>query len=149
MRKERINHFRNEFRFLSNFTSCDVVYEGRVYSSVEHAYQALKTEIDTERRWVGDASTPGKAKRRGQNIHLRKDWGEVKLEMMLLLVRQKFGSDPLKRKLLDTGDAELVEGNWWGDTFWGPYNGKGENHLGKILMKVREERRRYDSEKGD
>jgi predicted NAD-dependent protein-ADP-ribosyltransferase YbiA (DUF1768 family) len=41
--------------------------------------------------------------------------------------------------LIDTGDQELIEGNWWGDVIWGVCNGKGENHLGKILMEVRKE----------
>lgn len=41
--------------------------------------------------------------------------------------------------LINTGDAELIEGNSWGDTFWGECNGIGENNLGKILMKIRKE----------
>lgn len=57
------------------------------------------------------------------------------------LLRIKFsGIDPfLTRALLETGDAELIEGNTWNDTFWGVCNGEGENNLGRLLMKVREE----------
>ena len=45
----------------------------------------------------------------------------------------------LGNKLLETGNQELVEGNTWGDIFWGVCNGKGQNWLGKILMMVRDE----------
>ena len=51
----------------------------------------------------------------------------------------KFNIPELKQKLLETGNTELVEGNTWGDTFWGVYNVEGENILGRLLMKVREE----------
>lgn len=49
----------------------------------------------------------------------------------------KFAEPGLQAKLLETGNEELVEGNYWGDTFWGVCRGRGENHLGKLLMKVR------------
>jgi predicted NAD-dependent protein-ADP-ribosyltransferase YbiA (DUF1768 family) len=56
------------------------------------------------------------------------------------LVRQKFSKDPvLRQRLLDTGDQDLVEGNTWGDTFWGVCRGQGSNWLGRILMDVRAE----------
>lgn len=55
------------------------------------------------------------------------------------LLREKFQRKDLKQKLLDTGDAELIEGNTWGDTYWGMVGNKGHNHLGRLLMKVREE----------
>ena len=60
---------------------------------------------------------------------------------MKILLRQKFGDAWLRAKLLATGDAELIEGNYWHDTFWGMCNGKGENHLGRLLMEVRSELR--------
>jgi predicted NAD-dependent protein-ADP-ribosyltransferase YbiA (DUF1768 family) len=57
------------------------------------------------------------------------------------LIRIKFSKDPLKSRLLNTGDSELIEGNWWGDKFWGvdERTGVGKNNLGKILMEIREE----------
>jgi predicted NAD-dependent protein-ADP-ribosyltransferase YbiA (DUF1768 family) len=59
---------------------------------------------------------------------------------MYNLVKQKFtNNNKLKGQLLATGDAKIVEGNTWGDVFWGVCNGVGENHLGEILMKVLEE----------
>lgn len=63
----------------------------------------------------------------------------MKLRVMELLLRQKFQIPELGAKLLSTGSAELVEGNHWGDTFWGVYNKVGHNHLGKLLMKIRSE----------
>jgi predicted NAD-dependent protein-ADP-ribosyltransferase YbiA (DUF1768 family) len=58
---------------------------------------------------------------------------------MLHLLQQKFSDPVLKEKLLATGGAVLVEGNTWGDTFWGVYKRNGMNHLGRLLMKVRAE----------
>ena len=55
------------------------------------------------------------------------------------LLRQKFAREPLRSQLLATGEAKLIEGNHWGDTFWGVCRGQGENHLGMLLMKAREE----------
>lgn len=57
------------------------------------------------------------------------------------LIHQKFSQEPLRSQLLNTGEEELVEGNTWGDTYWGICNGKGQNNLGKILMKVRNQLR--------
>lgn len=70
----------------------------------------------------------------------RRDWEHVKLKVMEDLVTLKFFAHPeLAEKLVETGDEELAEVNWWNDRFWGICQGKGCNHLGKILMKVREE----------
>lgn len=84
--------------------------------------------------------TAGQAKRRGYRVKLRDDWELVKLGIMEDLVRQKFNEKTLGDMLLATGDAELVEGNDWGDKFWGVCDGEGQNMLGKILMKVRSEK---------
>ena len=80
----------------------------------------------------------------GGEVFLRPDWEEVKVGIMEEIVRAKFTQHPeLAARLLATGDKVLVEGNHWGDTCWGvdTRTGQGENHLGKILMKVREELR--------
>ena len=59
---------------------------------------------------------------------------------MYEIVLAKFTQNPdLKEKLLATGDESLEEGNTWGDTIWGTVDGVGENRLGKILMRVRDE----------
>lgn len=134
-----IDNFRGEYRFLSNFypvkVKCDF---GFIYDSTEAAYQAQKT-TDRMIRLMFTDYKPIIAKRNGKKIKLRSDWEEVKLNVMLDLLRQKFQYDELRQKLIETEDEELVEGNWWGDTFWGVCNGVGENHLGKLLMQVRKE----------
>lgn len=127
------------YKFLSNFFPVTILLDGRHYSSVEHAYQAAKTDNPAERYKIQCAETPGQAKRLGRNVTMRGDWDKVKLQVMLDLLHQKFKEPYLAKLLLETGDAELVEGNNWGDTFWGKCNGRGENHLGKLLMQVRQE----------
>jgi ribA/ribD-fused uncharacterized protein len=139
----KINSFRGEYRFLSNFWPVAVHYEGWEFPTVEHAYQAAKTVVPEERGEIQQQTTPGRAKKLGSKVTIRLDWDSVKVDIMLNLLRQKFADPLLKPRLLATGDAELVEGNTWGDTYWGVdlrYN-IGENHLGKLLMQVREELR--------
>ena len=73
---------------------------------------------------------------------LRNDWEKVKDEIMYNICLCKFTqNEELKQKLLNTGNAELIEGYTWNDTYWGICRGRGKNHLGKILMQIREELR--------
>ena len=131
--------FQGEYRWLSNFWHAPFMYSGVRYETVEHAYQAAKTTDPAERKAIINTAGPGGAKTRGRLIkHMRPDWDQVKLQIMEDLVYAKFSQNPeLASKLRTTGSAQLVEDNWWHDTFWGVCNGKGENHLGKILMRVR------------
>lgn len=79
-------------------------------------------------------------KRLGRRVKLRPDWESIKDQVMYEVCKAKFSQNTdLRDKLVATGDAELVEGNTWGDKIWGICNGQGENRLGKILMKVRTE----------
>lgn len=138
-----IGKFNGKYDFLSNFYISPVEFEGAQYPSVENAYQAAKETGDREKF---KSCSPSKAKKLGRKVNLRQDWEETKIEIMTTIVRNKFTNLDLKEKLLDTGDQELVEGNWWKDTFWGVCMGDGRNELGKILMKVRQEIR---SQNGD
>lgn len=133
--------FHGENRFLSNFSYSDIVYEDQLYPTVEHAFQAAKTLDLQDRYLISMASTPGMAKREGRQVQLRPDWEEIKLEVMAKLLRLKFADPELKQLLLATGDDYLEETNTWNDTYWGVCNGVGENHLGRLLMMVREELR--------
>lgn len=136
--KEKIDTFSGDYGFLSNFYPCEIVFEGRLYKSVEHAYQAAKTLDEQERKGIRGARYAFEAKRLGKTVTLRPDWEDVKLSIMEDLIEQKFANDlRLSIKLDQTYPAELIEGNWWGDTYWGVCDGEGENHLGKILMQVR------------
>ena len=140
-----VKEFQGKYRFLSNFWNLPVnpvMLDGMPYPTVEHAYQAAKTLDPQRREVIRMQETPGKAKRAGRKVRIRADWEKVKLSIMEDLVRQKFtNSDNLTERLLKTGDQELIEGNTWNDTFWGRCRGVGKNHLGKILMKIREELR--------
>ena len=142
-----IERFQGEYRFLSNFWPARIIHGGIEYPTVEHAYQAAKTDDVKLKQKIARARTPGIAKRLGKRAKLRSDWDEVKVAVMTGLVAIKFTINPALRKLLlDTGKARLVEGNDWNDTFWGVCRGVGENHLGCILMDIREGlRERYGS----
>jgi len=138
----KVVEFQDEYRFLSNFWPAEVVFEGLTYPTVEHAYQAAKTMDPAERRRIAALATPSEAKRAGRALAVRGDWETAKFAVMETCVRYKFAHhEGLRRKLLATGEAELEEGNTWGDRVWGVYQGAGENRLGKILMKVRGELR--------
>lgn len=126
-----------EYGFLSNFYSSPITYEGIVYPTVEHIFQAMKTLDNTERIKIANAATPGQAKRLGRRVALRGDWEEIKVDVMRTALKLKFSNPVLKAKLIATGDAELIEGNTWNDRFWGVCNGTGKNMLGTLLMELR------------
>ena len=124
--------------FLSNFYPSIVTYEGEVYATVEHAYQAAKTLDLKERETIRKTFSPGKAKKLGKTVLIREDWEEIKVEVMYHLLQQKFSNPDLKEKLLATGEVYIEETNTWGDTFWGCCpQGKGKNMLGILLMAIR------------
>ncbi|MBN1802376.1 MAG: NADAR family protein [Candidatus Lokiarchaeota archaeon] len=137
-----IKEFKGKFRFLSNFYSSPFSIRGIEYKTVEHWFQSQKSTKSEEQTHVINASTPGEAKKRGRQVNLRTDWNETRLSIMEEGLRAKFNQNPNIRELLiKTGDQELQEGNRWGDTFWGINlrTGKGQNHLGKLLEKIRKE----------
>lgn len=145
-----INKFKREYAFLSNFYPSEFVFliETRINgviqqrmakaATVEHAFQASKSLDQTEQDKILNASTPGNAKKLGRSIARRPDWETKKRGIMFNLLRMKFVQNKhLEEKLLATDDAILIEGNTWGDTFWGVCNGVGTNHLGETLMFIR------------
>lgn len=134
-----INGFNGEYRFLSNFWMASIEVGGRRWASAEHCYQAAKSLRPRDWDLISNQQTAGGAKRAGRYVQIRDDWNEVKLEIMEEIVQHKFDQhESLQNKLLATGSAELIERNTWGDTFWGKCGNIGHNHLGKILMKIRE-----------
>lgn len=133
-----INLFKGDYSFLSNFTKCEVEFEGAVYPSVEHAFQATKT-LDSEKRKSFVKGSPVTAKGMGRRLKLREDWEQIKDNVMYICLKSKFQNPDLQKKLLATGDAVLIEGNNHGDRYWGMVKGEGENKLGKLLMRVRDE----------
>ena len=142
-----IKSFRGKYEFLSNFYPVFVEYEGVRYPSVESAFQAAKSKDPDIRKWFLCCSGPSHAKKIGRKVKLREDWEDIKVDVMYELIRNKFKNLSLKKLLLETEDAELIEGNNHGDKFWGMVNGEGKNMLGKILMDVREELKYEDISK--
>jgi len=159
MRKEQgisiIDDFNGEFRFLSNFFPC-LIHRGTdvIWNSTEAAFQAAKVKgQDHYKEFM--AMSPAQSKKAGKNVKIREDWDDVKLGIMFHLVRDKFSQNmDLTVKLIETGDALLVEGNTWRDNFWGIHHEQnevlplsvikasclpcaGNNYLGRILMNVR------------
>jgi ribA/ribD-fused uncharacterized protein len=153
----RITSFDGPHQFLSNFSPLPgaVWLWDRPYATAEHAYQAAKTANPDEYRWVRDAPSPREAKRRGRQVTMRPDWEQVKRRVMLEVILAKFTHPELRDQLIATGTAQLVEGNTWGDDYWGAVPDAptvqyqlwiaadatylaGRNWLGRILMTVRE-----------
>lgn len=134
-----INNFSGEYAFLSNFFPHGIKYDGLEYPTSEHAFQAAKTLDIGERRKIAAAGTPAMAKRMGRKVKLRPGWEGIKVEEMRKILRLKFADPDLYNRLCQTGHEPLVEGNYWGDTFWGVCGGKGKNWLGKLLMEIRDD----------
>jgi hypothetical protein len=134
-----INSFTGENSYLSNFYLRGVTIKGKKFKCSEHAYQCAKADNKKDFDLIFEAPTPAKARRAGRKIKYRSDWNHVRIDIMREVVLAKFQqNDDLAIRLVDTGGQELIEGNEWGDTFWGICKGKGENWLGKILMEVRQ-----------
>ena len=140
-----IDKFIDEEYFLSNFYIHPFNWNGKEYKSSEHAFQAYKADNEAEHEWIRLMDTPGKAKRNGSLVRMKKDWEKIKEDVMFEILRVKFSDPVLKQKLIETKNYELIEGNYWHDNFYGNctcQNCKsivGENKLGKMLMKIRQE----------
>jgi len=133
-----IKGFFGEYRWLSNFHIVDIYYDGVIYPSTEHAYQAAKSSnINTRKEFLKLSCKEAQLK--GQTIKIVDNWIDIKYSVMFNVILYKFKhNDDLKKMLVDTGDKYLEETNHWGDTYYGVCNGEGQNKLGKILMEVRE-----------
>jgi ribA/ribD-fused uncharacterized protein len=127
---------------LSNFFILEtpiIDKEGNKYPSVEHFYQAKKSdnplnwEIFTDKYNI----SAYQAKKEGKKLILRENWNEyIKYEVMNEGLRQKFNIKKYRDILLSTGNSQLIEWTWWNDTCWGMYDktNKGANALGKLLQ---------------
>lgn len=132
--------FRGPFWFLSNFSEALVLYDGIFYPTVEHAYQASKSTDKTYRLLISENDNPVFAKRLGKTCKLRTEWDEkFKLAVMKDLLIQKFKDKRMRILLMKTMGSKISHVNNHGDTFWGIYKGKGEDHLGRLLMEIRED----------
>jgi ribA/ribD-fused uncharacterized protein len=147
MQSSTINHFSGENKEFSNFYPVEVLYQNIKFPSVEHGFVAAKSNNKLFWKEISEmpANSAGLVKRKGRKINLRPDWDLIKLKVMRELLEQKFRQPKFKEKLLSTGDVQITEGNYWHDNYWGDCyckkckNIKGHNHLGRLLMKIREE----------
>ena len=145
-----IAKFMGLYRWLSNFEEVEIEYNGTVFPTTEHAYQAQKNDDPGWRAICSCTDTsPGEIKRLSRSIEVRGNWFDINFDIMLDLQRIKFSKEKYKQLLLGTGDLELIEGNTWGDLYWGidSVTRIGQNKLGKILIKVRAELKAEDSNK--
>lgn len=138
-----INIFRGEHAWLSNMYECGIEYKDYLFNSVENAYMWEKNPEDPEWLKMCLVYSAGKIKRESKAITIRNDWDEIKLNVMETLLTIKFNQEPFKTKLIETGDQNIVEGTLWGDSFWGVdlkvNPNYGENHLGRLIMKIRDQ----------
>lgn len=135
-----IDSFSGQWKFLSNFYLCPFEFDGRVWSTGEHAFQALKSADRSVQEHIRRIASPSNAKREGRTVELRTGWDRMKVEVMRRIIAAKFAlHSPLATRLMDTETAVLIEGNDWGDRFWGVCRGVGSNHLGLLLMERRGE----------
>lgn len=139
MPPEIIDSFEGEYRFLSNFYPSPIIGPRDLpCATVEHAFQAAKAMLFLDAQWIAAAPTPSQAKKRGRQLKtIRPDWDDVRVAFMTTFLLKKFSDPKLRQRLLDTGNATLIEGNWWGDTYWGVCKGVGKNNLGRLLMSIR------------
>lgn len=130
------------YGYMNNFYKAKMTVYGKIWETVEHAYQAQKTLIPGEINKIWAASSPREARNMGQLVQMRSDWDQVKDQVMKECVLAKFKQHPeLVKQLLSTNDEDIVEDSPV-DWYWGcGKDGTGKNMLGKTLMQVRKELR--------
>ena len=133
--------------WFSNFQPFEVPlrYDQYVFTTPEHFYQAMKSEKHGYRLMVSFMGVPGQAKKAGNKVELRPDWEDIKLDVMEAALRYKFQPGTKWHDQLMSTTEDIVERNNWHDNFWGDCecdrcnDAPGLNHLGELLMKIREE----------
>lgn len=142
IKKEQVLFYERPFYVFSNFASFQVKYKGVTWMTSEHAYQAMRYEDESLQRKIRHMPSAHEAYKfaMANKDKERKDWKEIKVSVMEEIVRAKLSQHPyIQKQLEETGDREIIEDSPK-DLFWGRGpNWKGENHLGKIWMKLREE----------
>lgn len=134
-----IKEFKGSYRWLSNFWIAPIMYEGIEYPATEHAFQAAKFIDPARKSKIARTASAYEAKALGQsNVGRVPFWHDLSLKVMYNVNLAKYTQHAdLQEMLIETFPQVLQEGNTWNDTFWGICKGKGDNHLGKILMKLR------------
>ena len=134
-----ISSFKGEYDFLNNRYGCSFVWQGIRYNNVESAFHASKYTDESERKILSRMSAD-KAVNKSMDFTPSAEWEDCKLNIMESIIMAKFDQNPsLKKRLIETDDRILINGNNKHETYWGVdlYSWIGENHLGKILMTIR------------
>lgn len=127
------------YNWFSNMEPDPIVIDDITYPAVENYYQGMKSGHPKILKLFSELS-PSQSKKEGRRLKLRENWEQIKFDVMEKALRIKFApGTSWYTKLMET-EGEIVEWNNWGDRIWGKtLDEEGENHLGKILMKIRDE----------
>ena len=138
--ERRVFFYEQDHYYLSNFSAFKVEFDGRLFDTAENAYHFQRFTLHEDRAAIICAESAHAAFRYAQENKSRQrpEWDSVKVDTMRQIIRAKAEQhEYVRRKLLQTGDRELIE-NSWRDPFWGwGENRDGENMLGKLWMEVR------------
>lgn len=140
--EEQIFFYEHEFYVFSNFSSFQLEWKGKLWPTSEHAYHSEKFDDEELKERIRNTRSAHDALKLAHTHKdkYKKDWDEIKLEVMKQILRAKVYQHPyVMKKLLQSGDRELIEDSWR-DSFWGWGSNKdGHNHLGRLWMELRDE----------
>ena len=140
--------FTGKWCLIDNFAPCPVKIDlgigEMIYPTSEHAYAAAKARTPIAHRHIRRQPTPGHAKMEGRLCLIRKDWEDIKFDVMWRILIAKFQQNVDALAVLQlTGARPIYEGNTWNDDIWGVLKQKddtwkGRNALGQMLMEIRD-----------
>lgn len=138
----KIPYYENSNFVFHNFSAHVIKYNDKIYPTAEHAFHSAKFDNEKIKEEIRNAKSPLDAFDLGKKYKsLRKEnWNDIKVNILYEILTEKVKQHAEVRKaLLATGTEEIVEDNP-NDDFWGNgKDGKGQNHTGKILMRIRDE----------
>lgn len=131
--------FKEEYRWLSNFATLEtpIMMYGIKFYTTEQLYQACKCKR-MDQFVLFDGLTAAESKKFGRTVEMRRDWNRIRIPVMHRIQMIKYTQPKFNALLAQTSGLYIEETNDWGDVFFGVCNGVGENHLGKIIMDIRD-----------
>lgn len=139
---KQIFFYEHEFYVFSNYSSFQLEWKGKLYPTSEHAYHSEKFDDEDLKEQIRNTRSAHDSQKlaNANKDKQRKDWDEIRLSVTKDILHAKVAQHPyVKKKLLESGDRELIEDSWRDDFWgWGP-NKDGANHLGKLWIEVRDE----------
>lgn len=139
-----INFYTPKFYVFNNFSAHAIEFRGKLYPTSEHAYQAAKCIDSQGQEAIRNARSPIQAKILANETYKAArdpDWGSKKVAIVEEILRAKLAQHPEAQEALrESGREDIVEDSPI-DYFWGVgADGTGQNMLGKLWMKIRDER---------